>query len=125
MNREFKFRAWDAKQKYMAYQGTPDLENLQAFVHHFGDSILMESTNVFDKNNKEIYEDDIVIWEGSTSAGYFRHKCQVIFDILEWNGWVVRAYGYTNLGTVPIGMHGVNPIELEIIGNIKETPELM
>ena len=53
-----KFRAWDEKQKYMAYQGTPDLETLQSFIHHFGDKELMQSTNILDKNGKEIFERD-------------------------------------------------------------------
>jgi GrpB-like predicted nucleotidyltransferase (UPF0157 family) len=32
--REIKFRSWDKDAKYMAYQGTPDLETIQSFMHH-------------------------------------------------------------------------------------------
>ena len=60
MNREIKFRAWDECQKYMAYQGSPDLETIQSFMHHFGDKTLMQYTGVKDKNGKEIYEGDIL-----------------------------------------------------------------
>jgi hypothetical protein len=42
--RTIKFRAWDESQKYMAYQGTPDLETLQSFIFHFGDKPLMQFT---------------------------------------------------------------------------------
>ena len=34
-SRLFKFRAWYEKEKYMAIQGTPDLETLQSFMFHF------------------------------------------------------------------------------------------
>jgi uncharacterized phage protein (TIGR01671 family) len=58
--RTIKFRAWDESQKYMAYQGTPDLETIQSFFHHFGDKTLMQYTGLKDKNGKEIYEGDIL-----------------------------------------------------------------
>ncbi len=60
MNREIKFRAWDESQKYMAYQGTPDLETIQSFMHHFGDKELMQFTGLLDCNGKEIYEGDVI-----------------------------------------------------------------
>ena len=55
-----KFRVWDEEQKYMAYQGTPDLETLQSFIFHFGDKELMQFTGLHDKNGKEIYTGDIL-----------------------------------------------------------------
>ena len=58
--RTIKFRAW-VNNEYMAIQGTPDLETLQSFFHHYGnEKILMQFTGLYDKNGKEIYEGDIL-----------------------------------------------------------------
>ena len=58
--RELKFRAWDKSQKYMAYQGSPDLETLSSFMFHFGEDIVLQSTGFLDKNENEIFEGDII-----------------------------------------------------------------
>jgi len=59
MSDKHKFRAWDESQKYMAYQGSPDLETIQSFMYHFGDKELMQSTLLDDKNWNEIWEGDL------------------------------------------------------------------
>ena len=67
MQRELKFRAWDESQKYMAYQGTPDLETIKSFMYHFGDKELMLFTGLHDKdgNNICVYDGDIVDLHGN------------------------------------------------------------
>lgn len=65
-----KFRAWNGAYNNMAYQGTPDLETIQSFMHHYSDQHLMEATGVFDKKGKEMYELDIVTYTISCGNGH-------------------------------------------------------
>lgn len=60
MNKLIEFRAWDEKQSYMAYQGTPDLETLQSFIFHFGDKKLMLYIGYKDKEDNKLYAGDLI-----------------------------------------------------------------
>ena len=125
-----KFRAWDEKQQYMAYQGTPDLETIQSFMFHFGDNPLMQYINSNDNGNIQLFEDDIVEWSGIAHEGTqaeltYCHICQIVFDNIEFGGWVLKSFSETDLGVVPIGKYGANPKELKLLGNIYENKNLI
>jgi hypothetical protein len=109
MNREIKFRAWDEHQKYMAYQGSLDLETIQSFMHHFGDKPLMQFTGMHDRNGKEIYEGDIIRSEYWNPTDY-----KVIFEDGEFCFVSLAAieHPYTN------SIHYAR--DFEVIGNIYE-----
>ncbi len=110
--RTIKFRAWDESQKYMAYQGTPDLETIQSFFHHFGDENLMQFTGLKDKNGKEIYEGDfikdkehiyIVSWHDEMATFVIKRK-----------GWMFNHFF----------KEGLDNNDCEVAGNIYENTDL-
>ena len=118
MQRKLEFRAWDETQKYMAYQGTPDLETIQSFMFHFGDKKLMLYTGFKDFNCKEIYEGDIVEVSNRNNPedkliGEISRS-----DCFEWQTeWLVASLELS--GFIRVG----DPVV--IIGNIYENPELL
>ena len=123
--RTIKFRAWDESQKYMAIQGTPDLETIQSFFFHFGNFPLMQFTGLFDKNGVEIYEGDILLdvefdennndISGKFPVVYDSSKCQFAID----NSFKKDGSSLVNF----IEYFGVE--NLEIVGNIHDNPEML
>jgi hypothetical protein len=111
MGREVKFRAWVSEQKYMAYQGTPDLETIQSFMFHFGDKELSQFTGLFDVDGKEIFEGDIIQYQQHHfNTSWVVTKTKVIkwkFD--KWNVYETNA----------------GECDIKVIGNIFENVELV
>ena len=112
--REIKFRAWDEKEGRMEYFSPFTKEyqyddSLQLFVHR---SIIMQFTGLHDKNEKEIYEWDLL---KVTMGGDLQENPSIV----EWNeiGWEPFLEGvsdsYVRIDTC------------EVIGNICENPELL
>jgi hypothetical protein len=109
-NREIKFRAWDEGQKYMAYQGIPDLETIQSFIYHFGDKPLMQYTGLKDKNGKEIYEGDILKTPYGKIGEVAYHEERASFILHDPNHFNVQLF---------------HEFPVEIIGNVYENTELL
>ena len=100
MNRQIKFRAWDESQKYMAYQGTHDLETIQSFMHHYGDKVLMQWTGLKDFLGFEIYEGDIVYLFSDGTSEVVRFEDGYFFPLID-----------------------CNPDEIHVVGNIYENKD--
>lgn len=104
MNREIKFRAWDEQKKIMHYDFqfiksgekgndwiifTLDRHTLQDELHPFNNPYfqqqlkIMQYTGLKDKNGKEIYERDIVEYDGVTVVK-FRNTGYDPFLICWW-----------------------------------------
>ena len=130
MNREIKFRAWSIKRKKWMHEW--HAVRFDGEVIWLGDvskeweddveyCILMQYTGLKDKNGKEIYEGDIV-------KGFFEDRI-IIDKVIWWNkgaGWYVghNTKGHnTNKTTNLTALTALNNIE--VIGNIYETPELL
>jgi len=126
--RELKFRAWDRTEKYMAYQGDPDLETLSSFMFHFGNDIVMESLGIQDIKDKEIFEGDILIDrypvdEDDLTLGYNESLIPVVWceKQLMWCVDVSFAKDGSYLTSL-VEYFGEN---IEKKGNIYENPEML
>lgn len=124
MNRLIKFRAWIYSQMIMISQ--EDFHDYTMICNGNGFGVVNRDTNEFlkdddfsvmqytglkDKNGKEIYEGDVVTFK----RFYGERKLPIEFDPLR--GFRPYMEGY--------GGFEWNPIEVEVIGNIYENPELI
>ena len=123
--REIKFRAWDKEQKeWVKYSIT---DNIPIFCHNTtrwradkkGERfVLCQYTGIKDKNNKEIYEGDVIKaisfarWVGV--AKYSDENQAFIFDDLDKK--------YRGKSTVFMNQFDDG---FEILGNIYENPKLL
>jgi len=100
--REIKFRGWDKERKYMFYDAVAVV-----FVEYEDKGIIMQYTNLKDKNGKEIYEGDILDINGML---FNRPKdCPYVVDM---------PYVFYHESLLKLE-------EREIIGNIYENKELL
>ena len=117
MNREIKFRAWDKScDKMRGENGIKDCFSLRSDGVYNDDYILMQFTGLKDKNGKEVYEADIVIHDGEKIVVNYGIQSVDAFEGAGFNLW--SFYGQ-KLGGFRL------QLEIEIIGNIYENPELL
>ncbi len=114
--REIKFRAWYEDGKRMIY-GFPSFHN-DHFYNDRGLGIdfrvlkLMQYTGLQDKNDKEIYEGDIL-------GGWLEHG--VVVWLQAEARWGIDVEGERK----EIHFWEVNQDHLEVIGNIYKNPDLL
>ena len=120
-----KFRAWYKTKKIMSEVKkinfwSEELDAVAFAEKHFEDVELMQSTGLFDKNGKEIFEGDIVRFEDyyiETDLPYINK------GIVEWSqgGFTITERASVEMEDLLDGEF----LDLTIIGNIYENPELL
>lgn len=124
--RKIKFRAWDKIGGFMLGVGEIDFENntfrpycCPKLSIKLQDAILMQNTGLFDKNDKDIWEDDIV----------FRHHAGYDKNGFRYWGvfWDERNAGYKINARCGFRVKLTNKIskQLEVVGNAHMNPELL
>ena len=113
------FRAWVESQKFMAIQGTPDLETIQSFMHHFSDKELMQFTGLSDKFGKEIYEGDI-IGDWFEVDGNMEQSRQTVYFDERLGGWMMDC-SFNQDRTISVSLYAeLADFNYEVLGNIYE-----
>lgn len=149
--RAIKFRAWDAKYKYMNYKvmvgmygdNVMDDENYTAcsmwiepkkvdykcepywahFEPYHKDILLMQYTGLKDKNGKEIYEGDIVI---VTCYSYEQIESESTGEVVYSEALACFALSDGENGFATLSdLQGPFRTEYEVIGNIYDNPDLL
>lgn len=132
-----KFRAFDKKTSKIYGVGLLDYYHDAAWLddviedecvtvatRKFSEVELMQSTGLFDKNGREIFEGDIV---KRYRSPFFKAKWEYqIETVLKEKASLLlgREFG-KNFGTIPFDSPFAKSDLLEVIGNVHENPELL
>ena len=117
--REIKFRAWDKINKDMFNVESINFQERRVYkdvvsYRNFNDIELMQYTGLKDKNNKEIYEGDIL------SDGNDEKPYKVIFENGSFRAEFEGDFEEYSFDLINIVAQGC-----EVVGNIYENPELI
>jgi len=119
--REIKFRAWDKKLKEMEDNPVSDIEGwtVNDQLEDLRDKkILMQYTGLKDKNDKEIYEGDLVRYQYDKNLNWEVYYNDGAFWLRSGDRIVGDANAIDDAETA------IHWEECEVIGNIHENPEL-
>lgn len=118
-----KYRAWDKEMRTMLDVSLIDFKKSVLVGEHwefgetnfinFDDVNLMQSTRLFDKNGKEIFEGDIL----GTNDGLLNGVVEYRTDLGMWTNSLLRYNNFERLCNIANSR--------EIIGNIYKNPELL
>jgi uncharacterized phage protein (TIGR01671 family) len=135
MKRELKFRAWDKyTSKMLEQKGISGSNSYISFLdfyydnsedRNFGsvinDLILMQFTGIHDKNGKEIFEGDLLQYDGYNFRLINKEK---IYQI-RYDDNLAQYYAYNLENSFDTFLVVRAWKESKIIGNIYENPELL
>ena len=105
-----KIKVWNKSRK--GFFGTANVEIRDSVLTCNDDEVILLNTGLKDKNGKEIYEGDI-----RCGKYYFETEEQTRFQVIKWDE--KNACFYWDGPEIP------GFIDVEVIGNIYENPELL
>lgn len=118
--RAIKFRAWSKSEKRMYHNVEQNkwclYQNSFGEVLRSDDFDVMQFTGLLDKNGKDIYEGDIVRVINYLDGKEWEGHCHNDFIIFSKGGFDLKS---------PWAHESLKDNEVEVLGNIYETPELM
>ena len=129
-----KYRAWDKELQTMLDVSLIDFKKGVLVGEHwefgetnfmnFDEIILMQSTGLFDRNGKEIFEGDVV---KRYKSPFFKAKWEYRIEIvIKEKASLLLGRGFDKkFGTRPFDSPFTKSVLLEVIGNIYENPELL
>lgn len=117
--REIKFRVWDSERKKILPIQRHSFKTGKSMPYGWNIEYvfdgLMQYTGLKDKNRKEIYEGDILLYDSGSKTSVFYN-----------NGAFVRSYGNSNMYLLYDSFIEDGCLcNYEVIGNIYENPELL
>lgn len=123
-----KFKAWHKSMQRMSEVLAISFERQKVKIRHlrgtthmtvpFNDVELMQSTGLFDKNDKEIFGNDIVEWEHKDTGQLVRGIVKYDTELGFWGMTDVRFNDLRAIGYL------ANQ-KVTVLGNIYENPELV
>lgn len=123
-----KFRAWDKKTKLMNDVTVIDFENEEVYYKHwryghseaiaFSDIELLQSTGLKDKNDVEIFEGDIVVFNDESDDKY------IVCKFLSCFGIRFSDVGFVEFSTMFDGSISTEDA-FTVLGNVFEDKELL
>ena len=123
-----KFRAWHKPMQSMSEVLAISYERQKVKIRHlrgtaymtvpFDDVVLMQSTGLFDKNGKEIFEGDIVEWEHKDTGHLVRGIVKYDTELGFWGMTDARFNDLRAIGYL------ANQ-KVTVLGDIFENPELV
>ena len=128
MTRPIKFRAFDKQHKVMMYEGfyvDPNgvvscCNDEVGKMHDPNQLEIMQFTNLFDQNGKEIWEGDVVIILDDIKDISTDLKSGQNYRVVYWDGSYMLSKNKKNIDYLSTA-----EIDCEVIGNIYENPELL
>lgn len=128
MKHDIKLRLWIKSLNLMDYNVT-DIEEGNA-----SGVVLMQATNMEDKNKKRVYFDDIVYFEfhDKTNDEYYDGTAVIISTIsggagilTDWNDETQELYAVVHGGTIEDIWEDEDLWTIEVIGNVYENKNLI